>query len=64
MAYYKKCPSNKLLENFDVDNGGTFKGSAFFIPDPFLRCVLINARTNDALELKPMVIRVGEEFDR
>ena len=30
----------------------------------FICCVLINAGTNDPLELIPMVIHAGEEFDR
>ena len=47
----------------EVDDGGTFKGSSCFIPAPFLRCVLINDGTNDLLELIPMVIHAGEEFD-
>ena len=48
----------------EVDNGGTFKGSSCFIPAPFLRCVLINARTNDTLELLPMLIHAEEIFDK
>ena len=48
----------------EVDDGGTFKGSSCFIPALFLCCVLINAGTNDPLELIPMVIHAGEEFDR
>ena len=48
----------------EVDDGGTFKGSSYFIPAPFFSCVLINAGTNDPLELIPMVIHEGEEFDK
>ena len=48
----------------EVDNGGTFKGSSCFIPAPFLCCVLTNAGTNNPLELIPMAINAGEEFDK
>ena len=48
----------------EVDNGGTFKGSSCFIPAPFLCCVFINAGKNDPLDLIPMAIHAGEEFDR
>ena len=48
-ADYKKLQSNKELEELEVDDGGTFKGSSCFIPSPFLHCVLINAGTNDPL---------------
>ena len=64
MADYKKCQSNKELEELGVDDGGTFKGSSCLIPAPFLCRVFINARTNDPLELIPMVIHAVEEFDR
>ena len=60
----RKCNSKKELEELEVDDGGTFKGSSCFIPATFLCCVLINARTNDTFELIPMVIHAGEEFDR
>ena len=48
----------------EVDDGVTFKGYSCFIPAPFLCCVFINAWTNDTLELIPMVIHDGEEFNR
>ena len=48
----------------DVDDGGTFKRSSCFIPDPFLCCVLINYGKNNLLELITMVIHAGEKFDR
>ena len=64
MADYKKLQSNKELEELEVDYGGTFKGSSFFIPAPFLCCVLINAGTNGPPELIPMVIHAVEEFNR
>ena len=52
------------MEELEVDDGGTFKGLSCFIPAPFLCCVLINARTKDPLELIPMVIHAGKEFNR
>ena len=52
------------MEELEVEDGGKFKGSSCFIPAPFLRCVLINAGTNDPLELITMVIHAGEEFGR
>ena len=52
------------MAELEVDNGGIFKGCSRFIPAPFLHCVLINSGTNDPLELIPMVIHAGEEFDR
>ena len=52
------------MEELEVDDGGTFKGSSCFIPAPFLCCVLINAGMNYPLELVPIVIHAGEEFDR
>ena len=64
LADYKRCQSKKELEELEVDNGGTFKGSSCFIPAPFLCCVFINAGTNDPLELIPMLIHGGEEFNR
>ena len=64
LADYKRCQSKKELEELEVDDGGTFNGSSCFITAPFLQCVLINARTNDPLELIPMVIHAGEEFNR
>ena len=57
---YKQCQSKKVLEELEVDYGVTSKGSSCFIPSPFLRCVLINAGTNNKLELIPMVIHAGE----
>ena len=47
-----------------LENGVTFKGTPCFIKNLFLRFVLINVSTNDPIELIPMVIRAGEEFDR
>ena len=64
LADYKKCQSKKSLEELEVEDGGIFKVSSCFIPDPFLCCVLINAGTNDPHELITMVIHAGEEFDR
>ena len=64
LADYKQFQSNKELEELEVENVGTFKGSSCFLPAPFLRCVLINAGANDSLEFIPMVIHAGEEFDR
>ena len=64
LADYKQWKSEKWLEELEVDDGGTFKGSSCFIPAPFLCCVLINAGKNDPLELIPMVIHAGEEFNR
>ena len=61
---YKRFQSKKALEELEVDNGGTFKGSSCFIPAPFLCCVLINTGTNNPLGLIPMVIRAGEKIDR
>ena len=52
------------MEEFEVHDGGKFKGSSCFIPAPFLCCLLINVGTNNPLELIPMVIHAGEEFDR
>ena len=52
------------MDELEVDNNRTFKGSSCFIPAPFLRCVLINAGTYDPLELISIVIHAGEEFDR
>ena len=52
------------MEEFEVDDGVTFKVSSCFIPAPFLCCVLINARTNNPFEFIPMVIHTGEEFNR
>ena len=52
------------MEELEVDDGGTFKGSSCFISATLLRYVLINAGTNDPLELIPMVIHDGEEFYR
>ena len=48
----------------EVGDGGTFKVSSCFIPTPFFHCVQINAGTNNPLELIPMVIHAGDEFDR
>ena len=61
---YKQCQSKKQLEELEVDDGGTLKWSSCFIPAPFLCCVSINVRTNGPLELIPMGIHAGEEFDR
>ena len=36
LADDKKCHSNKELEELEVDDGGTFKGSSCFIPAPFV----------------------------
>ena len=62
LADYKQCQSKKEQEELEVDDGGTCKVSSFFIPAPFLCCVLINAGTNDPLELIDMVIHAEEEF--
>ena len=64
LADYKKCQSKKELEELEVDDGRTFKGSSCFIPTPFLCCVLINAETNNPLEFIPMVIHAREKLDR
>ena len=63
-VYYKRFQSKKELESLEIEDGGTFKGSLFFIPSPFLSYVLINAGTNDPLELIPIVLHSGEAFDR
>ena len=63
LAYYKQCQSKKELEELEVDDGGTFKGSSCLIPAPLFCCILINAGTNYPLELIPMVLHAGEEFD-
>ena len=55
LADYKQFRSNKELDELEVDDGGTFKGSSCFIPGPFLCCVL----TNDPPEWIPMVIHAG-----
>ena len=60
----QKMPIKEKLEELEVYNGRTIKGSSYFIPTPFLRCVLINAGTNNPLDLIPMVIHAGEKFDR
>ena len=64
LADYKQCQSKNELEELEVDDGRTFKGSSCFIPTSFLCCVLIDAGTNDPLDLILMVIRAGEEFVR
>ena len=64
LSDYKQCQSKNELEELEVDDGGTFKGPSCFIPAPFLCCVLINARTKNPLELIPMVIHAGKEFNR
>ena len=52
------------MEELEVEDGGTFKGYSCFIPAHFLCCVMINAGKNDPLDLIPMAIHAGEEFDR
>ena len=67
LADYKRYKSKKELEELEeleVNNDRTFKGSSCFIPAPLLCFFLINAGTNNPLELIPMVILAGEEFDR